>query len=223
MPFFFYPVLNALNDGKLIRSLVGVALRILAALWILAGIYLLIEMLKIAFRLENEGTIGGLLFAVIFVGTVLSVAQIFWYRAGSVDDLRDSPFTVIPIVSILLRTLGESYATLGAAIGVGGCLFIWFAKNNPMWLLGGLGGLLPRSSPEMTFLGGLSFLVYAGLTSFMALILFYFLAESSLVLVEIAQQTRRIGAEASAGGPQTRLDRSMATNVSASPITEVTT
>jgi hypothetical protein len=187
---FFYPVLKALSDGWVIRRTVATALQVIAILSLLGGAYLLIEMLKAVFQLPTDGTVGGLLFAVIFLASILSVAQVFWFRAGAIRELGDSPFTVIPIVSVLLRTAGEVYATLGVAVGVGGCLFIWFAKFNPLGLLGGLGGMLPSSSTEGTFLGGLSFLASMGVASFLVLILFYFLAESVVVLVDVALHVR---------------------------------
>ncbi|MGD0870570.1 MAG: hypothetical protein ABSB88_13515 [Bryobacteraceae bacterium] len=188
--FFFYPVLDALNDGKVIRNSLSVALKVMGVLSLLAGAYLLIEILKMVFQLPTDGTIGGLLFAVIFVATVLAIAQIFWYRAGSVAALGDSPFTVIPIVSILLRLAGEVYATLGVSVGVGSCLFIWFATNNPLGLVPGLGGFLPSTSPGTGFLGGLSFLIYLSVASLMALVFFYFLAEASYVMIDVARHVR---------------------------------
>jgi hypothetical protein len=187
---FFYPVLDALNDGNIIRSFVAIALKVMGVLSLLAGAYLLIEILKMAFQLQTDGTIGGLLFAAIFVGTVLAVAQIFWYRAKSVADLGKSAFTVIPIASILFRTAGEVYATVGVATGVGGCVFIWFSTNNPLGLVPGLGGLLPSASPGTGFLGGISFLVYVSVASLLVLVFFYFLAEASSVLVDIARHMR---------------------------------
>jgi hypothetical protein len=187
---FFYPVLDALNDGKVIRGFVAIALKVLGILSLLGGLYLFIEILKMAFQLPTEGTIGGLLFAVIFAAAVLSVAQIFWYRANSIGTLADSSFTVIPIVSILFRLAGEVYAVLGVAVGVGGCLFIWFSTNNPMGLMPGLGNLLPAAPGGAGFLGGLAFLVYMCVASLMALVLFYFLAEASIVLVDVARHIR---------------------------------
>ena len=164
--FFFYPVLQALGDGKIIRKSVALVLQILGILSLLAGAYLLVQILKLAFQLPTDGTVGGLLFAIVFLGMILAIAQIFWYRARSVRQLGDSPFTVIPIVSILFRTIGEVYATLGLSIAVGGCLFIWFAKSNLSVILGSLGGLLPSTSADASFLGGLTFLVYLSLASF---------------------------------------------------------
>jgi hypothetical protein len=97
---------------------------------------------------------------------------------------------VIPIVSVLLRTAGEVYATLGVSVGVGGCLFLWFARISPFYLLGRLGGILPSASAEGSFLGGISFLLSLTVASFFFLILFYFLAESVVVLVDVARHVR---------------------------------
>ena len=187
---FFYPVLDALSEGKVIRKFVAIALRVLGVLALVAGAYLLIEIFKMAFQLPTEGTIGGLLFAVIFAGTIVAVAQIHWYRANSVVGLGDSPFTLIPIVSVLLRLAGEVYATLAVSIGVGGCLVIWFASSNPLGMIRGLGELLPSSTPGTGFLGGIFFLVYLSVASLLVLVLFYFFAEASVVLVDVARHVR---------------------------------
>ncbi len=188
--FFFYPVLEALSDGRVIRKSVAITLEALGVLSVLGGVYLLIEMLKTAFQLPAEGTIGGLLFAIIFLATILSIGQIFWYRAGSTREIKDSQFTVIPIVSTLFRTAGEVYATLSAGVAAGGCLFIWFAGTSPFGLLRELGGILPSASAETTFTGGVLFLLSLSVVSFFVLTLSYFLAESSVVLVDVARHVR---------------------------------
>jgi hypothetical protein len=188
---FFRPILDALSDGRVIRTSVEYALRVLGILCLLGGIYLLVEILKASFELPTEGTIGGLILAVIFIAAVLAVVQIFFYRAGTIRKLGESQFTVIPIFSILFRAFGEIYTTFGVAVAVGGCLFIWFTKENPLYLLGGIGRFFdPSLSPEGTFLGGLLFLIYGGLLSFVILIVFYFLAESVVVLVDVAKNIR---------------------------------
>jgi hypothetical protein len=155
-------------------------------------------------QVPDETTAGGLLFGLIFLAAVLAVGQIFWYRADSVRDLEEAPFTVIPIVSILFRAAGEGYATLGASAAVGGCLFMWFARAYPYVLLGELGGWLPSTRSEPTFLGGLSFLGYVGLVSFLVLIFFYFMAESIVVMADIAVHVRLLvgqGPEGAAPAP----------------------
>jgi hypothetical protein len=188
---FFHPVLKALEDGKVIRKAIALALQISAVLTLAAGVFLLVQVLKFSFNIQSaEGTIGGLVLSAVLAIAFACVAQIFFYRAGSVTALGESPFTVIPIFSILLRTVGETYATVGVSLGVGGCLFIWLARINPLQMLGPLGGLLPSSSAEASFLGGISFLVYLTLFSLFFLIIFYFLAESVVVIADIARNVR---------------------------------
>jgi hypothetical protein len=186
---FFHPILDALDRGDVIRTAVVFVLRALGVLTVLAGLYLLVEILKLSFQLPAQGTIGGLLFAIIFVAAIASLTQILFYRAESVRNLGESAFTVIPIFSILFRTMGETYATSGVAIGVGGCLFIWLSGLNPAQMLPGAGQLLPAVAGG-TFMDGVLFLVWAALASFAALIVFYFLAEAVVVIVDIARNIR---------------------------------
>jgi hypothetical protein len=201
--FFFYPILRALSNGRIIRASVSIGLRVLAVVSVLGGGYLLVELLKVIFQpqVPTEAAAGGLLFGIIFFAAVLAVGQIYWYRADSVRELEDSPFTAIPIVSILFRTAGEVYATLGASIAVGGCLFIWIARAYPYALMRGLGDVMPSTSTNLTFLGGLAFLGYVGLISFLVLIFFYFLAESIVVMADIAVHVRLLVGPAPASAP----------------------
>ena len=202
--FFFRPILKALDQGNIIRTIVVFVLRALAVLSILGGLFMLIEILKVSFQLPTQGTIGGLLLAIIFVAAIASVFQIFLYRAESVRDLGKSPFTVIPIFSILFRTFGETNATFGVAAGVGGCLFIWLSGMSPARFLPGIGDLLPSASGG-TFLEGILFLVWSALVSFVFLVGFYFLAEAVVVVVDIARNVRLLvqqGETASEKGPK---------------------
>ncbi len=187
--FFFRPVLEALDQGSVIRTAVVFALRAFGVLTVLGGLYLLIEILKLSFQLPTQGTIGGLLFAIIFAAVIASLFQIFFYRAESVRNLGESPFTVIPIFSILFRTLGETNATFGVAAGVGGCLFIWLSGMSPQRFLPGIGEMLPSVSGG-TFVDGVEFLLSAAVLSFVFLLGFYFLAEAVVGVVDIARNVR---------------------------------
>jgi hypothetical protein len=189
-PLVFYrPVLEALDQGDVIRTAVVFALRAFGVLTLLGGLYLLIEILKLSFQLPTQGTIGGLLFAIVFAAAVAASVQILFYRAQSVRNLGQSPFTVIPIFSILFRAFGEANATFSVAAGVGGCMFIWLSGTSPVRFLPGIGGLLPPVSGG-TFLEGLLFLVWAAVLAFVFLVGFYFLAEAVVVAVDIARNVR---------------------------------
>ncbi len=194
-------VLGALERGSVIRKLVALALRVVGILIVLAGIYFLVQILKLSFQLSTQGTLGGLIYAVIFVAGIFAMLQICFYRAGSVSKLDESPFPVMSVISILFRASGEIYAVALAAAGLGGCLFIWFSGMNPMALFSALGGFFPQAyGGGGTFLDGVEFLISMVLAGFASLFLLYFMAEVVLVLADIAKNVRllvKTGDEAS--------------------------
>jgi len=181
--------LEALESGSVIRAGVTLALRILGVVVGLSGVYVVIETLKLAFTLPTTGTIGGIMAAALIGFASFSALQIYFYRAASVSRLGPSPFTVIPIFSILFRTIGEVYAISAATVGVAGCLFTWFSGMNPASIVGSFFPM-PPIPMESQFLVGLAFLVFLELIAFGALILFYFLAEAVLVIADIALNVR---------------------------------
>src|SRR5260370_35831809 len=112
-------------------------------------------------------------------------------RGGSILALGESSFTVIPMVSILLRTIGELYSTLLLLLGVGGCLFVWFTGRGPQSSLGPLapllGGQLFSAGP---FIEGLQMLLFGFSLGFAVLLGFYFLSEFIGVMSDIARNVR---------------------------------
>jgi hypothetical protein len=195
---FFHPVLRALENGNVIRKTVGVTLQIAGGLALAAGLLFLTMMFRDSFRMPTvEGTFGGVLFALVMALTLMCVAQVFFYRSQSIKALEGGTFTVIPVFSLLLRAAGETYAALGAGVGLGGCLFIWFARYSPLPTLGMVGSILPNYQAEATVLGGLGFLCYLLVAAVLALLFFYFLAESVLLLADIAINVRLLATPAS--------------------------
>lgn len=207
---FFYPVLDALNDGRVIRRAVGIALQIIAVFTLAAGAIGIITILKFAFAsgTSTESTIGGLLYAAIFGAMAISVFQIFRYRAGHIAQLGESPFTVMPIVSILFRCVGEVYATFLVGFGVGAFVLALFAADAATFLIGQLGVLpgMPSRSPGVGLLGGLGSLALFAVLAFASLLFFYFLAEATLVASDVARNIRLLveakptGLHAATGG-----------------------
>lgn len=189
-------VLGSLAQGKFIRTTVAIAMQVAAVVVLLAGLLAVIQILKLAFNMpEATATIGALFLAIRVAAALFGVAQIYLYRAQSVRDLEDSPFTVIPILSILFRTTGEAYAVFAVAFGIGGCLFTWLSGMSPRMLLAGMGDFLPPmlagggSSP---FVDGLLFLVVMVMAAFGSIVAFYALAELVIVLVDIAINVRHM-------------------------------
>ena len=188
--FFYYPVLRGLERGGLIRTCVVWGLKIGAIAVILGGLLSGFGILSTGQALGGAGMLGAVLMALILLGTSLCVAQVCWYRAGSIEALGESDYTLIPITSILFRAGAECGATGFAGLAVGTCLFLWFSPGGA----GGFGALpIPVSLPVTTgFLGGVLALLYFGLMALGSLIGGYFAAEWIGVLVDIAASIHKI-------------------------------
>jgi hypothetical protein len=187
-------VLRALSEGRVIRSSIAIVLQVAAVVVLLGSLLALIQILKLSFQFPSAAaTVGGLVVAICLAVAVFAISQIYLFRAQSIRELEDSPFTVVPILSILFRTTGETYAVLALAVGVGGCAFTWLSGMSPRSLLSGLGDLLPNMpAGGESFLDGVIFLAALAAVAFLALVVFYALAELVVVTVDIAINMRRL-------------------------------
>ncbi len=184
------PVFRALDDGRIVRGVCASAFRIVGVLLGLAGIWAIVAVLRAGFQLgSTSATVGTLVFALLLAAGFFGAMQSIFYRAGTLAQLEPSPYAVIPVVSVVFRTLGEVYASFGAAIALGGCISIWLAQFNPVTLLDFGASLFPRSGAE-NFVGGLLYLITVAFASFVALLACYFVAEALYVLMSIARDVR---------------------------------
>jgi hypothetical protein len=186
--FFYYPVLRALGDGSVIRRCVVRGLKIGAAGAVIAGLLGAFETLSGARGSGGRGMLAAVLTAVVSLVTSLCVAQVCWYRSGSVAALGESDYAVIPMASILFRTAGECAATAFAGLGAAACLSLWL---SPLAVGFSLPGPIPVAV-STGFAGGIVLLMYALLLAFLSLILGYLAAEWIGLLVDIAESIRKI-------------------------------
>jgi hypothetical protein len=178
-------VIESFNKGSLIKKVVSFLFRFIGVIIFVGGVYLFFKTISYV----PDFWSGVLLFLLLFA-SILSL-QIWFYRAKSISNLEDSEFTVIPIFSNLLRALGENYAIFIVAIGLGGTLNLWFSNYTSN--LGELTRFIPLIGlTESSFIGGLMFLFLITVIASFILLLSYFLAENSMVLVEIARNTREL-------------------------------
>jgi hypothetical protein len=216
---FFYPVIRALSQGRIIRQIAAWVLRLQAIFVLITGFLLLILILKIGFGpgVMTTNTVASVIMSLFMLAGTLAVAQVFWFRGKAVLDLEDGQYTVIPVIAQILRCLGEVYATVMATIGLAGTAFFWIVTTET-WrnLLFQLmnhdsDGLLrefgsetwrnlsvllalipvPRFYFENAFIFGLGFLFQLLLIGVVMLVAFYFLAEAVIVSVDIAMTLRR--------------------------------
>lgn len=188
---FMRPVLEAFSRGRFFRAVVAGLWRVGAALTALGGLALWVLTWRVVDELPALGIVGLLLYQLLFLVGLYMVVHTQLIRAGDVDALPDSDFTVIPILSIGLRLAGEQYAIFTSVVGVGGFLLFTFA--------GVAGRRVMRDLPipfvdaarsvDAGFLAGLIFLAIAFVTGMAVLFVFYFLSEALVVLVQIAKNT----------------------------------
>jgi hypothetical protein len=194
------PFFNALNDGKIIRSVVAAGLRCLAALTALGGVIWTILILVTAIKAtETGGIIGGVILAAFFAASGFLQTGILLYRARTISDLGPSQFTITAMASVFFRLIGEELFVFFGLLGLGGAVYMWFSDNNPLASIGPLASIAP-SSGGRGFLGGLWFGVMFAVVAFCAIIVCYALAELTVVLVDIAKNTGALRLAVAGGG-----------------------
>jgi len=180
---FFYPIIDSLSKGSLIRKVMSFLFGLLGVLSFIGGIYLFFKSISYA------PDFWSVVFLLLLLISSFFTFQIWFYRANVVLNLSDSDFTVIPIFAQLFRAVGETYATFIISIGLGGTLTLWF--SNYLGNLWEFANYIPfLSNITNSFFGGILFFLLTIISAFFILLITYFLAENILVLVEIAKNTR---------------------------------
>jgi len=199
------PFFHALSDAKIIRQTISWVMRIQAVIIALVGLYGCYSIIRLGFRarvtiinLEGEQVtrsisilIGCILLALFVLVWGYLTAGILAKRACTVQEMGDSHFTALSILSLILRANGELAFVTYSLFGVGGCVFIWITSENPFAEMGFLGEVLPftgRGGPG--FLGGIEMCIFFLLIAFSLIVFFYALAEYIAAQAEIAVNTR---------------------------------
>jgi hypothetical protein len=187
-------VLDALSDGRIVRRATAAFLRTMAVGTIVMGVLGGFMTLAVTFRLGSLTGVsigvfaGGLVYSVLLVTLCGVLAELSRYRARTIDALPSSPFTVIPVISVLLRLSGELFAALCLGFGVGAVVLLAFGAEQV-----GRQGLfrLPELVPgySSSVFTGVVDLAFTVVVAFGGILCAYFLAESALVLAQIAINT----------------------------------
>jgi hypothetical protein len=190
--FFMEAVLEKISQGQFFRKAFAVALQILAVVIVTAALVAWIIVWKSISGYSAEAIFGIIIFQLLFVIAVYMVVHILLIRAGNINALPDSEYTVIPIVSITLKLFGEIYASFVAVISVAGGILTWFIGSSALYMVKRSAPLVPSYGNGEGFWGGLVFMVGGLFSAFVGLVLFYFLAEAVVVLIDIAKNIKKI-------------------------------
>jgi len=186
------PVLNALNDGRVLKWLT-------AWVWRVLGVgFLILSIVGLVMMLDNVWLEG--VFAVIYVILVVifllaigtAGGLVFFYRARKLLYAQTTEFTVTVITSHFFRLLGELFFTVVIIGAVGvflGALFI--GLDLSYWILDErlfYDDYRYRAGGSFLFLL-VGLLVYA-LIAFVGLVIMYLFAESTIMVADIAINAR---------------------------------
>ncbi len=200
---FMRSVLEFIGRGDLFCRIFSGAVRLLVVLLILGALVAWIHLWKLVFQLEGMGLLGGILIQALFVAAVYMVVHVLVIRAVDIDALGGSQFVVIPIVSVLLRMLGEVYACICVALGIGGAILYLFAGYTGLLeqiiqAIPGAGLQRALVSGPLGWAGGSSFVsavllaVGGALAAVLWLVVFYLASELVVAIVDIARNTRAL-------------------------------
>jgi hypothetical protein len=195
--FFMKPVLELINEGKIFKTVYAWILRISAALIAIAGLIIWFFGWKGVFDAFSYGftmALGGILIELLLIPFFYMIVHTLWLRADTIERLPESDYAVIPIMSVTLKLTGELNAILFVFFGIAGGFYLWITGNSMPNIFGGLdftAPSLPLFGMANSFVSGLSAMVAGGLFAFGFLVFFYFISEIIIVLVDIAQNTKK--------------------------------
>ena len=193
--FLFVPyLLRLLSQGTFFRKLFFYFFRVGAGLFALLGLVACAGLLRTVLNLPAVGVIGGFVFIALLAVAFYAVAHIFWTRADDIKRLSDAKFTMIPIYSIMVKTIGEVLAAFVAVLSIGGFILFLFAPREAGGMLGQflplgpLGNIFEQSGGN-SFLTALLVLLGGAVYAVLLLAIFYLAGEFVSAIAEIAIST----------------------------------
>ena len=173
--FFIKPALTALEEGRSVRFGIFILMWVIAIAIVIGGIVQWIDSWNFVSGQDAAGVIGVIIFQLIFLLLLYFIFQILVIRASDVLNVEafDNEFTVIPVMSVLARTVGELLAVVWIFLGIGGLIVFWFSGYAPYSTDFGLFGVLGGSG----FKGGVLALVAGIVQAFVTIVIAYFWAE----------------------------------------------
>jgi len=192
--FFMKPFIENFSKKNVFIKVFAIILRVLTIIAIVAAVVIWILLWKFVFEIPAAGIAGGVIFQIFFLVGIYMAAHAAFIRAQDIAGLKTKEYTIVPVVTVFLKLLGEIYASLTAAVALGGGVLIWFAGGYGFELLERVPRFtkfIPQYGGEATFLGGVIFLIGGLAVAFFTLIAFYFSAEFIRMVMDIALNTKK--------------------------------
>lgn len=203
--FFMKRVLAALGSGLMFKRVYGILLRIVALITAIGGAVLWVSIWQEISELGSYWYYGsrivpaGVVVQILMLVLLYCLVHTLLIRARTVEQLQQTNYIIAPIFSVTLKLVGEIFACVLTFSGLAGGISIWIANRDVLRILGI--SAMPSLGTASFITGFLTILVGLFL-AFTSLVTFYYSAELSIVLVDIATNTRVLQRNQVASGEQ---------------------
>ncbi len=176
------PILDSLRTGRVMLQTLSILYRIVA---LILGGALLITWFATWQLIGEMGFFGGvalLIWQAFFPFASFLAAKVLYIRAREIKDYPDSDYVVVPVMAMLTKTNGEMILAFLAVMSGPAMLITWFS-GGVMPVLGEFEDL------GNAFWGGIVAFAMCWAVGFLALVVMQLLAEWTLALFSIANDT----------------------------------
>lgn len=184
--FFMRPLLTRLESAGFLHRLVSLTLRVTASLVILFSMVAFFKVGRVIFGLPPTGIPGGIFFQLCFLLAIYCVVHAMLLRARDIDNLDKEAYSIFPVLTLLLKLVGEVVAFFIALIAIGGGVYVWFTGKSVATVMNPMAQFLPAFG-EATFMGGIEFMVGGVLAAIVILIVMYALSETIGILSRLEE------------------------------------
>lgn len=203
--FFMKRVLAALGSGLMFKRVYSILLRIVALITAIGGAVLWVSIWQEISELGSYWYYGsrivpaGVVVQILMLVLLYCLVHTLLIRARTVEQLQQTNYIIAPIFSVTLKLVGEIFGCVLTFSGLAGGISIWIANRDVLRILGI--SAIPSLGTASFITGFLTILVGLFL-AFTSLVTFYYSAELSIVLVDIATNTRVLQRNQVASGEQ---------------------
>lgn len=188
---FIKNCLNELGKTEVWKNLLFYSFRCFSVITGILGFSAFVMSFKFFGQLDYLGIVGALVMQLTFAIGIAVMTYISWSRADvffSVAQNDQYPF--IRLYSHVFKILGECYSFFLAAASLGGTLGIWIAGTDGRYFLHELNPLaILGFASGNNFISGISVSLVGIPVALFVLFMTYLLAETSVLLADIAINT----------------------------------
>ncbi|MCK4642993.1 hypothetical protein KAU32_05085 [bacterium] len=188
---FIKATLEAFAKEDFFKKITALVIRILCGIVVIFSLVSWIKLWKVVFDMKGSDVIGGIFFQLLFIVGVYMIVHILLIRAKDISGMKKEEFYVLPIISTVLKMLGEVHAALFVFTGWAGGIFIWISGQEAKSVINTLPLIKSAGRVTPDFMGGLTFIVKLTLMGFLAIVLMYAAAEVVKIFHRVEKNTKK--------------------------------